>query len=736
MNDDDAIWLEEKDVDTTDIPDINIQNENEVPDMPVINNIKEGKHDFASALSITRAKSPTCNLVGHCLLLFVCKCSKLGKEKAMDKEKYFSTRYYYLVGREPAFAWRESGKPFRNPPHPPVHPTEIRTSISPSSAVKLNMTSELANYATEADQQFSQVWTAMSVFETSSTPAAMSFIYPIHNKRGGDSSQKVLHCKYWLEVTKRRVLAVDLICAQLCPREGVNCRNNQPPLVLSTRPIRQTQTSFWEESSVIVMAGNMFVPRHSAAPAPGIHPTKIRASISPSSAVELNSTSGLANYATEKWDARIRDSLNRLNPATFESYEIIINSFSHTLNSNCTCERILAICLSTSVEPDDPKAVPLRICPSAELAPMLHLRRCCSTFLPLSCCKLAQSLSLDFIQTELAQSLSLDFIQTELAQSLSFSFILTELAQSLSLGFILTELAQSLSFSFILTELAQSPSLGFILTELAQSLSFSFILTELAQSTSLGFIQTELAQSLSLDFIQTELAQSLSLGFILTELAQSLSLGFIQTELAQSLSLGFIQTELAQSLSLGFILTELAQSISLGFILTELAQSLSLGTTPQYLSKTPIPYTNKKLAFTTPVARTLSFYTVDEGRKMQGLLIISVKSDSSRSHGLRYECVKVDLEMSFSDVFVNETLPVSSEPSSTKLITSAGKMLREESETKKIGGEKDEGRVVEKYMKMLERKMNSGGEREEDGGERGRVVVRERKMVEKEEEWW
>nr|CAD7400350.1 unnamed protein product [Timema poppensis] len=45
---------------------------------------------------------------------------------------------------EPAFAWRESGKP------PPVHPTEIRTSISPSSAAELNTTSALANYATEA----------------------------------------------------------------------------------------------------------------------------------------------------------------------------------------------------------------------------------------------------------------------------------------------------------------------------------------------------------------------------------------------------------------------------------------------------------------------------------------------------------------------------------------------------------------------------------------------------------
>nr|CAD7460535.1 unnamed protein product [Timema tahoe] len=33
---------------------------------------------------------------------------------------------------------------------PQVHPTEIRTLISPSSAVKLNTTSAIANYATEA----------------------------------------------------------------------------------------------------------------------------------------------------------------------------------------------------------------------------------------------------------------------------------------------------------------------------------------------------------------------------------------------------------------------------------------------------------------------------------------------------------------------------------------------------------------------------------------------------------
>nr|CAD7599362.1 unnamed protein product [Timema genevievae] len=35
-----------------------------------------------------------------------------------------------------------------------LHPTEIRTSISPSSAVELNMTGALANYATEAESRF------------------------------------------------------------------------------------------------------------------------------------------------------------------------------------------------------------------------------------------------------------------------------------------------------------------------------------------------------------------------------------------------------------------------------------------------------------------------------------------------------------------------------------------------------------------------------------------------------
>nr|CAD7450913.1 unnamed protein product [Timema bartmani] len=42
----------------------------------------------------------------------------------------------------------------------PVHPTEIRTSISPSSAVELNTTNVLANYATEAGDQENGVYSS------------------------------------------------------------------------------------------------------------------------------------------------------------------------------------------------------------------------------------------------------------------------------------------------------------------------------------------------------------------------------------------------------------------------------------------------------------------------------------------------------------------------------------------------------------------------------------------------
>nr|CAD7452341.1 unnamed protein product [Timema tahoe] len=70
--------------------------------------------------------------------------------KVADSEvKYPGIGKVEFRGSEPAFSWRESGKPFIEKT-PPVHATEIRTSISPFSAVWLNTTGALANYATEA----------------------------------------------------------------------------------------------------------------------------------------------------------------------------------------------------------------------------------------------------------------------------------------------------------------------------------------------------------------------------------------------------------------------------------------------------------------------------------------------------------------------------------------------------------------------------------------------------------
>nr|CAD7443948.1 unnamed protein product [Timema bartmani] len=52
-------------------------------------------------------------------------------------------------GSEPAFAWKESGNPFRKN-HSQLTRPRFEPRSLPSSAVELNTTSALANYATEA----------------------------------------------------------------------------------------------------------------------------------------------------------------------------------------------------------------------------------------------------------------------------------------------------------------------------------------------------------------------------------------------------------------------------------------------------------------------------------------------------------------------------------------------------------------------------------------------------------
>nr|CAD7201719.1 unnamed protein product [Timema douglasi] len=104
-------------------------------------------------------------------------------------------------GSEPAFAWRERGKPFRKN-HPQFTRPRFGTSISPSSAVELNTTSALANYATETGYSYSLI-DLVELFVTCVYPAGnedvvtapynvtlatrelsrhATCVFPVHNK--------------------------------------------------------------------------------------------------------------------------------------------------------------------------------------------------------------------------------------------------------------------------------------------------------------------------------------------------------------------------------------------------------------------------------------------------------------------------------------------------------------------------------------------------------------------------
>nr|CAD7257652.1 unnamed protein product [Timema shepardi] len=152
-----------------------------------------------------------------------------------------------------------------------IHPTEIRASISPSSAVKLNTTSTLANYVTEAGKGIKKmVWRKITLISVEGGSV----------KNHGDTPKT--------HINPVRVVASETTNRGLrwsyAYLAGIHCR---PKIPLKER--RGSKPAFaWRES------GKPFRKNH-----PPVHPTEIRALISPSSGVELNTTSALANYATE-----------------------------------------------------------------------------------------------------------------------------------------------------------------------------------------------------------------------------------------------------------------------------------------------------------------------------------------------------------------------------------------------------------------------------------------------------
>nr|CAD7201117.1 unnamed protein product [Timema douglasi] len=155
-----------------------------------------------------------------------------------------------------------------------LQPTEIRTSISPSSAVELNTTSALANYATEAE-------------------STDSVNYHLDNGSDVRLSRQSPNDAFGVWVVK--------LAAPQPQSDGEHITASYYPFGLYALRTNYANglgigKDELEEVNPNLRGGR--VENHLEKTTP-VHPTEIRTSISPSSAVELNTTSALANYATE-----------------------------------------------------------------------------------------------------------------------------------------------------------------------------------------------------------------------------------------------------------------------------------------------------------------------------------------------------------------------------------------------------------------------------------------------------
>nr|CAD7455534.1 unnamed protein product [Timema tahoe] len=239
-------------------------------------------------------------------------------------------------GSEPKFAWRESGKPFRNTPPPPIHPTEIRTSVSPSSAVELNTTSALANYATWRffDANAAALVPIVGGGSTGVTSPARHSAAPAKSLRVNTDRPEYLSGPRLSLRDQAAQIPLDfkIFCNDCSFLEAVCTHSNKRAthdLLSRATKVRECKllpvadpflekvnisdlvnsglsalrlnrgianSRGYEEVNPHLRGGR--VENHLGKTTP-VHPTEIRTPISPSSAVELNTTSALANYATE-----------------------------------------------------------------------------------------------------------------------------------------------------------------------------------------------------------------------------------------------------------------------------------------------------------------------------------------------------------------------------------------------------------------------------------------------------
>nr|CAD7258865.1 unnamed protein product [Timema shepardi] len=230
----------------------------------------------------------------------------------------------------------------RTTPLPQVHPTEIRTSISPSSAVMLNKTSALANYATEAVNSSKVGSDVISIHPTLNMHSV--FQLAIHRKDDYDFDS--------LTVSRVGLAEGGVKCtvekACMLTEDPSHIRDTSI-LILSYNPAPDTPTTPLHKHRPILLAGTRRAGlsivttdgRKMEKPRP-VHPTEIRTSTSPSSAVEqLNTTNALANYATEAVLSvnLILRATGLWNQARTKTYMPVMEEFLVHLSAGCTWGR-------------------------------------------------------------------------------------------------------------------------------------------------------------------------------------------------------------------------------------------------------------------------------------------------------------------------------------------------------------------------------------------------------------
>nr|CAD7261756.1 unnamed protein product [Timema shepardi] len=227
-----------------------------------------------------------------------------GFEKLPDQMRYPYAEPYDLQKHE---------KP------PPVHPTEIRTSISPSSAVELDTTSALANYASEAVITKLVYCIKRFTFNQSATTSDCGYFNYV-----GGPIKALTFCRHDLG-SKLRSYTNDEHCSSLRAKRALYMYSSsmaslvltdwsQLSLLSPSVSTKEAMGLLYTSSSrvdlqcrhvagarVAIVTGARARDSRRADPTvfQWLHPTGIRTSISPSSAVELNTTSALSNYATE-----------------------------------------------------------------------------------------------------------------------------------------------------------------------------------------------------------------------------------------------------------------------------------------------------------------------------------------------------------------------------------------------------------------------------------------------------